>query len=94
MEVGDFAIFRGLPVIVHGIKGDDAEIRCCVEMLEDDDGFNDLLSECQSVVALKHLELLTESSAQELKERYTDRIKRAKAIIRGIDDCLRDMHEH
>lgn len=94
MKAGDFAIFRGLPVAIESVNNGEALIRCCVEMIEGDDGFNDLLHGIQTTVSLKHLTLFTEESAQELRELYMDRVRRENTILKSIDDCLKDMHEY
>ncbi len=81
-SVGDFAIFRGLPVSIKSIDGDEAEIKYYFEN-------SDLIKGFQNKVKLSYLREFNMESAAELLERCNFTIANTNLVIHAINDCLK-----
>lgn len=87
MKVGEFAIFRGLPVAIKSIKKDQAEIDYCLQLLNDEE--RKMLDGFQRKVPLDKLKPFTHESAKALRARYQKQIGQCNIVVQGIDDCLK-----
>ena len=85
MRVGDFAIFRGLPVSIKSINGDDVEIKYCLDLGEDDHLFKNF----QTKVKLINLREFNHDSAKELLDRNNYTITNLNLINQAIENCLK-----
>lgn len=95
-SVGDFAIFRGLPVSIKSINDDDVEIKYCLDLSDedDDDDDKDFLRGFQTKVKLSNLLPLNKDSAKDLLNRYNSQISKLNVIIHGVNDCLNRIIEY
>ena len=90
MKAGDFAIFRGIPVAIKSIEGDDVEIKHCLRLLDDEDRalFETVLEKFQTKVKLSKLKEFNTDSVKELTDSFDRQISAINIVKHAIDDCL------